>query len=146
MLWVYEPDDEEEVIRSWAEEGKVFSIYDDQAREAEVDGGGEEDRGDCHADEIAGMTRKSGLFGSRFVVRLSHQNMGHSQQEWILQKGIVMHLHSADIAQNLKHTSEGHGDKEAPGTVPNPEDKIEKEAETKDGEVQDIAGEIGHIW
>lgn len=94
-------------------------VNDDDAREAEVDSCGEEDGGDCYADEL--------------------------HHERLLDEGIEMHLHSTNVADYFEDEAAGHGDCEANCSVVASEDELEEKEEAENGGNESVSGEGGVI-
>ena len=67
---------EDDGVRAGLEPGEVGAVDDDDSREAKVDGGTQEGRGNCQADEV--------------------------EQEIAVAKGVEVHPDASDIADDLK--------------------------------------------
>lgn len=87
------------------EAGDSSAVDDDDAREAEVDSGGEEGGGNCQADEV-----------SIIIIKRAYKIKGRRNllKEWSLREGIIMHLHTSDISDDFTDQSTHHGNQISP--------------------------------
>ncbi len=99
----------------------MFSIDDNDACEAEVDGCGEESRRDCEANEVDEEVVSSGV------------------------EGILVKEDSSDVAYNLAGEAKEHSCHVSPGSMVDAEDEIEQDVDPEDCSIKGVAAKGGDI-
>ena len=110
-------DDERDGVCARLEARKALTIDDDDARQAEVDGGREEGRADGQADEV--------------------------EQEVTQLERVAVQLDTTSVTQDLEEKAEERAHRVTPHLVADTDAQADKQVQTKDAEQDGIAD---HVW
>lgn len=99
----------------------MFTIHDDNAREAEVDGGGDESGCYSEADNV-------------------YEEVVAGRVEWIL-----VHEESSNITDDLARQTEKHGCHVSPGPVLHAEEDIDEDIDSENGCEDSISAQVWSI-
>lgn len=111
--------DEDVGVGVGREAGLIGAVDGDDARQADVDAGGQEAGGDGQGDDV--------------------------EQERIRLERVVVHLDAGDVAEDLEDLAADDAGEEGPGAVANAEGDLDDEDYGEDGEEDDVAGQGGDI-
>ena len=119
------------------EQGEEITADEDDGIEAGPESGdaGSEDDDDPSETEIDGSTEERGSDGEAHEVH----------QEGVVREGVGVHLNSTEVTEDFENESAKHAGHKAPRLVLDTEAYLDHKDCSEDGEVEGVAGKVGHI-
>lgn len=135
--------DKDDGVGAWLESRKVCAVSDDDAREAEVEGGGDECWRNRQTDDVSATGALAFVFVTR-IARAGICNSEHTAQkdlhdESIIAKHIFVQHDTASISDDLEEATSKDAKCKTPRLVHPALHNVDDEKDSKDGEIGGIA-------
>lgn len=131
--------DEGDGIDGRTESRNGSAVDDDDAGQAEIDGGAEEGWGDGEADEVA----RGGV--SICWAERGQRMLGALHLEPRAGENVVVQLDSGQVTENLQREASDHAAQKTPCAISNAEEDLRDQNQGEEGQIEGIPGQGGDV-